>query len=87
MLATPKRLIASGLAIPPSTTALAAATLVSKSYLAWLPMSSSASLPTARNVWCHFLTASTGRPRAPAAASPPNPRPKRSHARSLADLS
>ena len=49
--------------MPPSATALAAATLVSKSYLACvLPMSGSPSLPTARYVSCHFRTALAGMP-------------------------
>lgn len=69
-LAMPKRSIASGLAIPSLTTALAAATLVSKSYLACsLPIFSRPSLQVARRVFCQSLAASAGTP-SPLATNP-----------------
>ena len=74
--------------MPPSTTALAAASLVSKSYLACvLPMFSRPPLPTDRYVCCHFLTALAGTPRHLATDSYPRPAPNISAALSLSDRS
>ena len=82
----PKRSIASGFAMPPSTTALAAATLVSKSYVACdSPMASSPPLPlpAARYVYCHFFTVLTGTSRLLATDLCPRPSANMSAASSL----
>ena len=63
----PNSAIAAGFAMPPSTTALAAATFCSYVHLACLPpMVSSTSLPNARYVCCHSLTVSLGTASSPA---------------------
>ena len=76
--------MASAFAIPPSTTADAAATLCSNVYLDCFPsMDSSASLPNARYTHCHSLTVSRGTDRASAAGLQPTPASKSSTARLL----
>ena len=76
--------MASAFAIPPSTTADAAATLCSNVYLdCFPPMDSSASLPNARYTHCHSLTVSRGMDRASAAGLQPTPASKSSTARLL----
>lgn len=76
--------MASVFAIPPSTTADAAATLCSNVYLVCFPpMDSSASLPNARYTHCHSLTVSRGTDRASAAGLQPTPASKSSTARLL----
>ena len=76
--------MASVFAIPPSTTADAAATLCSNVYLdCFPPMDSSASLPNARYTHCHSLTVSRGTDRASAAGLQPTPASKSSTARLL----
>jgi len=76
--------MASVFAIPPSTTADAAATLCSNVYLdCFPPMDSSASLPNARYTHCHSLTVSRGTDRVSAAGLQPTPASKSSTARLL----
>lgn len=76
--------MASAFAIPPSTTADAAATLCSNVYLdCFPPMDSSASLPNARYTHCHSLTVSRGTDRASAVGLQPTPASKSSTARLL----
>ena len=77
----PNSAIAAGFAMPPSTTAEAAATFCSYVYLACLPsMVSSASLPNARYICCHFSTVWRGTRRVLAVDVRPWPRSKSSDA-------
>ena len=74
--------------MPPSTTAEAAATFCSYVYLPCFPsMRSSTSLPNARYISCHLLTASTGSERAIAADLYPCPSSKSPMAAFLASIS
>ena len=84
----PNAAIASVFVMPPSTTAEAAATFCSYVYLPCFPsMRSSTSLPNARYISCHLLTASTGSERAIAADLYPCPSSKSPMAAFLASIS
>ena len=80
--------IASPLDMPSSTTAFAAATFCPYVYLACLPsIDSSASLPNAFHICCHFLTVLRGMESSFATLLYPRPFPKSSAAFFLASMS
>ena len=83
----PNAFMASGLLMPPSTTAEAAATFCSYVYLACFPsIASSTSLPNARYTSSHFLTASSGADSILAIAARPSPLSKSSTASRLVSM-